>query len=109
MPAKDNPPTSATEFYASALGRAERTRLPKARAVEGLDDEIALLRTRLHRLAQEHPEKFELLLKGINALVRAVATKYRLSDKPAEELSQHIAGVLRGIGGALYPEQSDEH
>jgi hypothetical protein len=83
-------------------------RLPNARDAEGLDEEIVLLRVRLHRVAQEHPEQFDLLLKGVNALVRAVSTKYRLSDKPAEELSKSVIAVLEGIGGALMPEGSTE-
>lgn len=108
MAASDKPAASASGFYVSALSRAERMRFSKAHMAEGLDEEIALLRVRLHRLTQEHPEQFELLLKGLNTLVRAVATKYKLSDKPAEDLSENIAGVLRGIGGALEPERFGE-
>ena len=105
MATSTEPPADAAGFYASALSRAERLRLPKARRTEGLDEEISLLRVRLHRMAKEEPEKFELLLKGVTALSRLVALKYKLSDRPAEELSKNIAGVLRGIGGALEPER----
>ena len=108
MSASDKPAASAAGFYSSALSRAERIRLPKARLAKGMNEEIALLRVRLHRVAHEQPEQFELLLKGVNSLVRAVALKYKLSDKPAEDLSQNIAGVLRGIGGALEPERFSE-
>ena len=96
---------SAAGFYSSALTHAERMRLPKAKATEGLDEEIALLRVRLHRLAQEHPEQLELLLKGVGTLIRVVALKYKLSGKPADDLSSSITGVLNGIGGALEPER----
>ncbi len=108
MSGSDNPAISAAGFYSSALSRAERMRLPKARLAEGMDEEIALLRVRLHRVADQQPEQCNLLLKGVNALVRAVALKYKLSDKPAEDLSKNIAGVLRGIGGALEPERFGE-
>ncbi len=108
MPEGDKPTAIASGFYSSALSRAERTRLSKAHLEKGLDEEIALLRVRLHGVAQEHPEQFELLLKGVNALVRAVAVKYKMSDQPAEDLSKHILGVLRGIGGALEPERFGE-
>ena len=105
---RDKPADTASGFYASALSRAERMRVPDARKAEGLDEEIVLLRVRLYRLAQEQPEQLELLLKGINSLVRAVALKYKLSDAPEENLSKNIAGVLRGIGGALEPERFGE-
>ena len=80
-------------------------RLPKARKAEGLDEELALLRVKLYSMAQEEPEKFDLLLKGVVALSRLVALKYKLSDKPAEDLVKSVAGVLQGIGGALEPER----
>lgn len=108
MPGRSEGASGTAGFYATALSRAERMRLPNARDAEGLDEEIVLLRVRLHRVAQEHPEQFDLLLKGVNALVRAVSTKYRLSDKPAEELSKSVIAVLEGIGGALMPEGSTE-
>ena len=108
MTNRDESTTSASGFYGSALSRAERMRLPKARVAEGLDEEIALLRVRLHRVAQQHPEQFELLLKGVNSLARAVALRYKLSDKPAEELSKNIAAVLEGIGKELAPEHFSE-
>lgn len=108
MPGRNKSASSASGFYSSALSRAERMRLSDARAAEGLDEEIALLRVRLHRVAQEQPEQFDLLLKGVHALVRAVSTKYRLSEKPAEDLSKSVIAVLEGIGGALIPEASPE-
>lgn len=91
-------------FYAQVLSQAEQVRLDEAQNLEGLDEEIALLRVRLADLASQHPEKVELLLKGVGVLLRAVATKYRLSPKAEEDLYQSVLGVLRGIGGALWPE-----
>lgn len=88
-------------FYEQALSEAERLRIPRARQMEGLEEEIALLRVRLLRLAQEHPEQFELLLKGVALLVRAVATKYRLSPQSQEDLSRSLAGVITSIGTQL--------
>ena len=93
------------DFYSSALSRAERVRLAQARDMEGsLDEEIALLRLRLRRAAQERPEDLELLLKGVNTLVRAVSARYKLSGQEKDELMDHIIGVIRGVGGELMPE-----
>ena len=101
------PPSSPESFYRQALSRAERLRLPEARSLEGLDEEIALLRVRLATLAKEHPENLELLMKGINLLVRAVAARYKLSPRSQEDLAQNLAGLLQGIGTALLPEESN--
>jgi hypothetical protein len=46
----------------------------------------------------------QLIAKGVDLLVKAVAAKYRLSPKAQRELSDSIAGVVRGIGAVLYPE-----
>lgn len=94
-------------FYAAALSEAERLLLSSAEEIEGLDEEIALLRVQLHKAIAEEPENVELRLKLINMVVRAVAARYRLSPKAEGDLSQHIVGVLRGIGGVIWPEEFD--
>lgn len=95
----------AQEFYGRVLSRAQRVRLARARQVQGLDEEIALLRLKLQQLVQEHPENLDLLLKGINLLIRAVATRYKLSPAATEDLAESIRGVLKGVGAALVPEE----
>ena len=92
---------NTSSFYASAVNEAEKLRLPEALEIEGLDQEIALLRVRLNRLASEDPDNTALLFKGIELLTRAVAAKYRLSKKSTEDLSDAIEGVLKGVGGAM--------
>lgn len=99
------PVTEPEGFYVQALSQAERVRLSKAHEMEGLDEEIALLRVRLLRLAEEHPEKLELLYKGVDLLIKAVAARYRLSKKSEDDLYQNVLGVLRGIGDTLWPEE----
>ena len=98
---------NAEEFYAEALSKAERLRLSKARKVEGVDEEIALLRMKLHQLLEEHPDKVDLLFKGVNLLLRAVVARYRLSPKAGDDLYQSIVGVLNGVGRELWPEGID--
>lgn len=94
----------ASSFYDSALGEAERVSLPQAREIEGLEEEIALLRVKLKSAITQHPENMTLVLKGIAMIIRAVATKYRLSKEAKENLTDAIDSVLKEIGGALYPE-----
>ncbi len=89
------------------MSQAERVKLKHAQKLEGLDEEISLLRVRLSQMAQEHPEKLELLFKGIGLLVRAVSTRYRLSPKAEKDLCQSVIAVMNGIGGALWPEGFD--
>jgi len=89
-------------FYAQALSEAERVLLPEAREIEGLDEEIALLRVKLTSALEEHPDNMPLTLRAVDLLVKAVAAKYRLSKKSQENLAEAIDGVLKEIGGALF-------
>ena len=94
----------AQDFYGSALDAAEQIELEAASDVEGLDREIALLRMKLREAVSERPEDLELMLRGMTTLVNAVSARFRLSKRAEEELSESIAGVVRGVGGLLSPE-----
>lgn len=94
----------AANFYAGVLDRAERARLDEAAAIEGLDDEVALLRVRLRTAVERRPEDYALMLKGIALLVRAVAARYRLSPKARQDLAESLAATIEQIGAALFPD-----
>ena len=94
-------------YYADSLNAAEQNRLIAASEIEGLDEEIALLRARLSTWIKEHPEDINTLLKSIDVLAKILATRYRISKKARENLAEAITSVLREIGGALYPEGFD--
>ncbi len=96
-------------FYDAAMSESERLLLPQARKLEGLDEEIALLRVKLATVLAEHPEDTELVLKSVGVLTRVIATRYRLSQKAEQDLYQSVLGVLRGIGGAMFPEGFGGH
>lgn len=97
--------TAAHNFYRQALDRADRLDLERAQEVEGLDDEIALLRVRLKRAVEEHPQDVQLLVKGVDILVRAVGARYRLSPKSRKELTDNLAATLNSLGDQLLPRE----
>lgn len=94
----------ANDFYGSALDAAERIELEEASKIKGLDQEIAVLRTKLRAVLKEHKEDFPLMLRGMDLLVKAVSARYRLSKEAEENLSESLANVVRGVGGLLMPE-----
>ncbi len=94
----------ARDFYGSALDSAERIEFEAASKIEGLDYEIALLRTKLRNILKESPEDLQLMLCGIELLVKAVSARYRLSKQAEDDLAESLAGVIRGFGGQLLPE-----
>ena len=90
-------------FYKSALSEAEQELLPAARKVEGLGEEIAILRVRLYAAVKEHPSDFPLMLAGIGMLVRAVATHYPLSPNAQKDLAARVTAALNSLGDQLLP------
>jgi hypothetical protein len=87
-------------FYVSVLDEAE---LMAALEVEGVDDELAALRVQLKALLRERPEDFELMLKGVQTIVRAAGTRYRISAKSKDDLAEAMAAVVSGVGVQLFP------
>ena len=96
---------AARNFYHGAVDRAERRDLERAREIEGLDDEIALMRVRLKRAVKERPEDVQLLVKGLGVLVRAVGARYRLSPKSRKDLADNLAAALNSLGDQLLPPE----
>jgi hypothetical protein len=108
-------PVAAAEggFYARALTEAERLQLEDAWSVEGVDDEIALLRLRMRRLVEESPERIDLQLNLAEAIARLVKTRYQISSEQKKSLKAAISKVLEevavplgigigvGVGGSL--------
>ena len=90
-------------FYREAITEGERELFDAAGAVEGLQEEIAVLRTRLFTAVKEHPEDLRLLIYGVGMLVRAVAAEYRLSPKARRDLADHLAGVVNSLADQLVP------
>ncbi len=50
-------------FYLPALGETQRLMLEEAAGLQGLEEEIAVLRVKLFELLSGQPEKCELALK----------------------------------------------
>jgi len=91
-------------FYDEALSEAERAALPLARELQGIDEEIAVVRLRLRSALEQRPEDLTLMAKGVDLLVKALSARYRLSKDEKADLSAGIKGVLEEVGGKLYPE-----
>jgi hypothetical protein len=93
------------KFYEAALTEMERLLLSEAREIEGLDEEIALLRVKLLTGLKEQPGNNNLHLKQASLLVKAVATRYRLSGKAEKDLLRSVQEVLQGLGTTLLPAE----
>ncbi len=96
-------PPSPQAFYRQALTEAEQLELPAAAELQGLDEEIAVLRVKLLSALRAHPEDLRLAATGVSMLVKAVAAQYRLSPKARRDLADHFAAALNSLGDQLLP------
>ena len=88
-------------FYSRALDEAEALHLEDAAEVEGLDEEIAVLRIRLRRLLEECPERLDLQLDAANTITRMVRTRYQISQDQRKSLKDAIGKVLEEVAAPL--------
>ena len=88
-------------FYSKALDKAEELQLEEARGIDGLDEEIAVLRTKLRSLIESQPQNVELALEAANTIARLVRTRYNITREQKKSLKEAIAKVLTEIAVPL--------
>jgi hypothetical protein len=96
----------ARGFYVKALSATERQFLADAMQVEGLVQEIGLLRLRLLDVLRKHPEDIELMFRGAALLARLVQTRFNLSKEDAGDLKDAISYAVVALK-EMYPEATD--
>ncbi len=96
-------------FYSKVLDEAERLDLELASGVNGIDDEIALLRVKIKSILEHDPENVKLIMQVTSALERLIRTRYKITKEQRKGLKEAIGNVLRevaiplgiGIGTAM--------
>ncbi len=84
-------------FYSKVLDEAERLDLELATGVEGIDEEIALLRVKIKSVLAHDPDNVKLIMQATDALARLVRVKYNISKGDKKGLKKAIGNVLRDI------------
>ena len=84
-------------FYGKVLDEAERLDLEAAAGVDGIDDEIALLRVKLKSILASDPDNIKLIMQATNALARLVKTRYHITREQKKGLKEAIGNVIRDI------------
>jgi hypothetical protein len=86
------------DFYAGALDADEQELFWKALQIDGIDEEVAVLRYALRKEFANKPGTYDMLSENAARLVRAVAVQYRMSPKSKEDFAEHVMTVLRDLG-----------
>ena len=84
-------------FYSKVLDEAERLDFELATGVEGIDDEIALLRVKIKSLLEHDPENIKLIMQATDTLAKLVRTRYNIGKEDRKGLKEAIGNVLRDV------------
>ena len=84
-------------FYSKVLDEAEQLDLELATGVEGIDDEIALLRVKIKSTLENDPENIRLIMEATNTLARLIRTRYNITKEQKKGLKEAIGNVLEDI------------
>ena len=84
-------------FYSKVLDEAERLDFELASGVDGIDDEIALLRVKIKSILSHDPDNIKLIMRATDALAKLVKTKYNISKEDKKGLKEAIGNVLKDI------------
>jgi len=84
-------------FYSKVLDEVEKLDFELAAGVDGIDDEIALIRVKLKSLLEHDPENVQLMMQATNTLARLVKTRYNMSKEDRKGLKEAISNVLKEV------------
>jgi hypothetical protein len=93
--------TSRRGFYGRALNEAQKFELEEASHIEGIDEEIALLRLKFRELLEEQPERIDLHFEAANIIARLVKTRYQITREQKKSLKEAIQKVLTEVAVPL--------
>lgn len=85
-------------FYAKNMNHDEKFEYFSAGELEGLDEEIALLRTEIKKALSTGDEKYlKILVRGAVALDKLMRTRYIISSANKRSLKDAVNNVVRDI------------
>jgi len=91
-------PGNRKSFYEKVLDEVDKLSFKNALEIEGIDDEIALLRVQIKAVILHDPENIQLILKATNMLAKLVETRYSISKSAKKGLGEAIKNVIKDIG-----------
>jgi hypothetical protein len=88
-------------YYSDILEPEQQREYEEAISVDGLDEEIALMRVKIKSIYEKDPDNLKLLTLALNSLVKLVIVKYGISKNDKKTLIEKISDVLKNYAFAL--------
>ena len=84
-------------FYSRVLDEAGWLDFELASGVNGIDDEIALLRVAIKSILEHEPENIKLIMEATSTLARLLKTRYDITKEQKKGFKEAISNVLRDV------------
>ena len=95
---KRNRNAAKPDYYAKILAKTEQLDIKSASGVEGIDEEIALLRHEIKKAISGGDERNLLLLvKAASALEKLLRTRHQITSAQRKGLKEAVANVIRDV------------
>jgi hypothetical protein len=106
MPKKTDPnraliPPNKIAFYEKVLDEAEQLDFQMAAGVDGIDDEIALLRVLIKSSLKTDSKNVQLMVAATNMLAKLVKTRYSINRAQNKGLKEALGNVIKDIAVPL--------
>ncbi|OGO00068.1 MAG: hypothetical protein A2Y90_04525 [Chloroflexi bacterium RBG_13_52_12] len=95
---KGNLNAAKPEYYSKILAKTEQLDIESASGVEGIDEEIALLRHEIKKAISGGDERNLLLLvKAASALEKLIRTRHKITAAQRKGLKEAVGNVIRDV------------
>jgi len=84
-------------YYSRVLDEAQQLDFELASGVNGIDDEIALLRVKIKAILEKDPENFPLITQAVKVLTRMVQTHYNMSKGDKKGFKEAIEKMWQNV------------
>jgi hypothetical protein len=85
-------------FYSRTLNETEQKDFEKAVGIEGIDEEIALIRLEIKKaILGGDDTNLKILVRAASALEKLIRTRYQISAAQRHGLKQAIGNVIKDI------------
>jgi hypothetical protein len=88
-------------FYAKVLSEVDKLDFEAAGGIEGIDEEISLLRLKLKQILKDEPQNVKLIMAATDMLAKLIKIRYSMSKKEGKNLGEAIKNILKDIGVPL--------
>ena len=98
VPEKEEENRTDRSVYADLFDAVEKLDFERVAGVDGIDDEIELLRYQIRKTVEgEACPDLKLIIQATNAIERLVRTRYRITSEQRQTLRESVKLVIKDI------------